>query len=102
MTIENQLFEAVYYGTDLEFKYGADYYFINSGKVKDCNVNKHSIIVFKSKKSFYEGENSEESQEIYSSTKENYNDNVNDFFKAKIFDGKSLYEIVDFIKEINY
>ena len=102
MTIVNQLFEAVYYGTDLEFKYGANYYFINSGRVNDGNTDKHSITVFKSKESFYEGENVEESIEIYSSTKENYNDNTNELFEAKIFDGKTFYEIVDSITEISY
>ena len=46
MTIVNQLFEAVYYGTDLEFKYGDNYYFINSGRVNNGNKDQHSITVF--------------------------------------------------------
>lgn len=33
MSIQNQLFDAVYYGTDLEFQYNGNYYFINSGKM---------------------------------------------------------------------
>lgn len=97
-----KLFEAVYYGTDLEFKYGSNYFFISSGRLNDSNVDKHSITVFKSKESFYEGKNAEESIVIYSSTNENYNDNVNDLFEAKIFGGKTFCEIVDFITEISY
>ena len=57
MTIVNQLFEAVYYGTDLEFKYGDNYYFINSGRVNNGNKDQHSITVFKSKESFYVSSN---------------------------------------------
>lgn len=102
MTIINQLFEAVYYGSDLEFNYNDSYYFINSGKVNDNNIDKHSIVVYKSKKSIYKGEGNGDCVEIYSSLEENYNDDTNNFFNARIFGGKSLYEIVNFITEINY
>ena len=102
MSIVNQLFEAIYYGTDLEFKYGAYYYFINSGRTKEGNIDKHSITVFKSKGSIYEGENDAECIEIYSAIEDNANDNTNNLFETKIFDGKTFYEIADLIIEINY
>lgn len=102
MSVQNQLFEAVYYGVDLEFKYCGNYYFINSGKIRKDNINAHSITVYKSKKSFYEGENNDSCMEIYSSCKKNANDNTNDLFEAKIFDGKSLFEIIDCISDISY
>lgn len=34
--------------------------------------------------------------------KKNANDNTNDLFEAKIFEGKSLYEIIDCINDISY
>ena len=80
MTILNQLFEAIYYGTDLEFKYGVNYYFINSGRVNDGNTDKHSVTVFKSKESFYEGENEAECTEVYSTVEDNANDNTNNLY----------------------
>ena len=52
MSVQNQLFEAVYYGADLEFKYSGNYYFINSGKIIQDNSNAHSITVYKSKNLF--------------------------------------------------
>ncbi len=100
--IINQLFEAVYYGTDLEFKYNNFFYYINSGKSHNENGAKHLITVFKSKGSIYEGENAAECVEIYSSVDEKANVNTDSLFKSKIFDGKSLYEIVDSITDINY
>lgn len=102
MTIINQLFEAIYYGTDLEFKYGSNYYFINTGKISEGNIDKHSITVFKSKGSIYEDENDAECIEIYSAIEDNANDNTNNLFNAKIFEGKTFYEIVDYITEISY
>lgn len=102
MNTLNQLFETVYYGADLEFKYNDNYYFINSGKIVIDNIDKHSVTVFKSKDSIYEGEGETECIEIYSSVEATATNNTNNLFEAKIFDGKSLYEIVDFITEINY
>ncbi len=102
MSILNQLFDAVYYGADLEFKYNDNYYYINSGRIEMNNVDKHAVTVFKSKDSIYEGENEAECIEIYSAVEENANDNTNNLFDAIIFDGKSFYEIIDFITEINY
>lgn len=102
MSIFNQLFETVYYGTDLEFKYNGNYYFINSGKIIQDNVSMHSITVYKSKNSFYEGDNNENCIEIYSSCLKNPNENTNYLFEMKIFDGKSLCEIIDFITDISF
>lgn len=102
MSIINQLFEAVYYGADLEFQYDGNYYFVNSGKITENNIDRHSISVLKSKASFYEGENFDECITIYSSTKENITENTNKLFEAKIFDGKSFYDIADSITEISY
>lgn len=102
MNIINQLYEAIYYGTDLEFKYNDNYYFVNSGKITENNIDKHSISVLKSKASFYEEENCDECITIYSSTQENVTDNTTNFFEAKIFDDKSFYDIVDSITEISY
>lgn len=102
MTVQNQLFEAVYYGTDLEFKFCENFYFINSGKIIQDNMSMHSITVYKSKKSFYEGENNDGCVMIYSSCQKNANDNTNTLFETKIFEGKSLYEIIDFISDVSY
>lgn len=102
MSILNQLFEAVYYGADLEFKYNDNYYFINSGKIQSCNMDKHLIIAFESKNSMYEGDNESECLEIYSSIDDCATNNTNNLFEAKIFNGKTFYEIVNFITEINY
>ncbi len=102
MNIINQLYEAIYYGTDLEFKYNDNYYFVNSGKITENDIDKHSISVLKSKASFYEGEHCDEYTTIYSSTQENITENTNNLFEAIIFDGKSFYDIADSITEINY
>lgn len=102
MSVQNLLFEAVYYGTDLEFKYNGNFYFINSGKTNKNNMNSHSITVFKSKESFYEGTNNSDCTEIYATCQKDANESTNTMFEAKIFDGKSLYEIIDDIKDINY
>ncbi len=102
MSMLNQLFEAVYYGVDLEFKYNDNYYFVNSGSVSCDNVSKHSIVVSRSKNSFYEGDNNDDCEEIYSSTQSDANENTNKLFEAKIFDGKPFYAIVDSITNISY
>lgn len=102
MSILDQLFDAVYYGADLEFKYGVNYFFISSGTVNDNNVEKHSISVIMTQKSFYGSQSIGKCMEIYSSTEVNSNENTHNFFEAKIFKGNSLYEIIDFITDINY
>lgn len=102
MSIQDQLFDAVYYGTDLEFKYNGNYYFINSGKTIQDTVNMHSITVFQSRESFYEGSNDSHCKIIYSACQKNANENTYDLFETKIFDGKSLYEIINDISNINY
>lgn len=98
----NQLYEAIYYGTDLEFMYNGNYYFVNSGKITENNIDKHSISVLKPKTSFYESENGEECVEIYSSTRESATENTSEFLETKIFDGKSFYDIADSLTEISY
>lgn len=102
MSIQNQLFDAVYYGADLEFKYNGNYYFINSGKTIQDTVNMHSITVFQSKESFYEGSNGSHCEKIYSACQKNANENAHNLFEAKIFAGKSLCEIINDISDINY
>lgn len=102
MSMLNQLFEVVYYGADLEFRYNDNYYFVNSGAVNCDNACKHSIVVSRSKNSFYEGDNNDDCEEIYFSTQSDANENTNKLFEAKIFDGKSFYEIVDFVTDISY
>lgn len=102
MSILNRLFEAVYYGADLEFTYNGNYYLINSGKIIQNNTEEHLINVFKSNESFYEGENCSACEEIYSACKKEANNNTNIFFETKLFDGKSLYEIINDIADINY
>ncbi len=102
MEIIDSLFEAVYYGTDLEFKYNGFYYFINSGVEKNNGKEIHSIDVYKSDYSFYGGVVKGESHEIFNSKNEDLNINTKMLFEKKIFDGKTLYEIVKDITEINY
>lgn len=102
MTMTNQLFQAIYYGTDLEFRYDGSYYFINSGRHRDGNIEKHKIIVYKSKGSFYEDENDDECVEIYSAIDVSADVNTDNLFETKLFDGKTFYEIADNITNINY
>ena len=102
MNMVNQLYDAVYYGSDLEFKYNDVYYFINSGMKSVNGADTHIINVSESTFSFYEGEPIGSSHEIYSSANINPTVNTNKFFNEKIFDGQSLYEIINDIKEVNY
>ena len=102
MNIQNQLFDAVYYGCDLEFRYQGNYYFINSGVTMQDTMKVHAISVYRSKESFYEGDNNSLSEEIYSACQKNANENTRTLFEAKIFDGKALFEIIHEISDINY
>lgn len=102
MSIQNQLFDAVYYGTDLEFQYNGNYYFINSGKMVQGTTGVHSITVFRSKKSFYERNNNPQCEKIYSACQKDADENARSLFEEKIFDGKSLFEIINDISDISY
>lgn len=102
MEIINQLFDAVCYGADLEFKYNGFYYFVNSGNAVHNNENVHMVSVSKSKCSFYEAGDQGELSDIYNSLNANAVTDTKTFFDSKIFEGKSLYEIVNDITEINY
>ncbi len=102
MEIINQLFEAVYYGADLEFKYNGYYYFVNSGKTTKDGNGVHQINVSKSEYSFYNGTADGKSVEIFNICNIDSHKNTEDFFNAKIFEGKTLYEAIDNVTEINY
>lgn len=102
MSIQDELFEAVYYGCDLEFRYQGNYYFINSGVGMHDDVKMHSITVYRSKESFYEGEGHSPYEEIYFACQKDLNENTRTLFEAKIFDGKALFEITHEISDISY
>ncbi len=102
MSIQNELFDAVYYGCDLEFRYQGNYYFINSGVTIQDTVEVHGISVYRSKESFYEGDGHSPCEEIYSSCQKDANENTHTLFEVKIFDGNALSEIIPEISDISY
>lgn len=92
-------YDAIYFGSDFEFKYKNYFYFINSGV---NNKKLHNITVSKSLTSFYHGEEVKDVKMIYEKNNINMNKNVEEFFNAKIFENKSFNEIYNEITDINY
>lgn len=99
MNLINKLYEAVYYGADLEFKYKNKYYFINSGTKED---GVHIITVMCSVESFYGDNIGVECDEIYNAENRSATENTNQLFNSKLFEEHNLYEIEADITEINY
>ncbi len=62
--------------------------------VKVRNEERHTITVTKSTSSFHEGENDGNVLEIYNSYNVDSSNNTDKFFNAKIFEGKSITEII--------
>ncbi len=84
----NELYNALFYGADIDFKYGSMYYHINAGAE---NNGKHGITVFKFDKhpdetpSFYD--------EIYNVSHSDTAECVEKFLNAKLFENCSIYDI---------
>lgn len=90
MEIINQLFDAVYYGADLEFKYNGYYYFVNSGKTTKDGNSVHQINVSKSGYSFYNGTADGNSVEIFNICNIDSHKNTEDFLTQR-FSKEKLY-----------
>ena len=91
------LYDAIFNGVDLEFKYNNKFYFINSGSIDD----KHAITVYQSNESFYCGK-SVKLAIIYEKINSDANANVLELCNEKLFNGKTLYQIYETITDINY
>ena len=104
MSLAKDLFEAVYYGTDMEFCYNGLYYSINSGsEARDGKVC-HEITLHKSSYPYIYGihGNDDFSEVIYEAKNPDKSENTQMFFDAPLFDGKSLWDIVDELGDIEY
>jgi len=82
-----ELYDGLYYGADIDVYYNLSYFHINAGAYK----NGYGITVYKYNK--HPDEISDCYTEIYDYNTSNATENVEKFLQAKIFDGKSLYEI---------
>lgn len=92
------LYDAIFNGADLEFKYNDKFYFINSGGVDD----KYAITVYQSNESFYCGKSVKSAKIIFEKINSDANANVLELFDEKLFNGKTLYQICESITDINY
>ncbi len=84
----DEFYNALYYGADIDFKFGSFFYHINAGVEEN---GKYGITAYKFDKhpdeipTFYD--------EIYNSFNINKTECVDSFLSAKLFDGKSIYDI---------
>lgn len=84
----SEFYNALFYGTDIDFKYSSFYYHINAGTEND---GKHGITVFKFDKhpdetpTFYD--------EIYNVSHSDTAECIDFFLSAKLFENRSIYEI---------
>ena len=92
------LYDAIFNGADLEFKYNDKFYFINSGDID----GKYAITVYQSNESFYCGESVKSAKIIFEKINSDANANVLELFNEKLFNGKTLYQICESITDINY
>ncbi len=84
----NEFYNALFYGADIDFKYGSMYYHINAGVEHN---GKHGITVFKFDK--HPDETPSIYDEIYNVSHGDTAECVETFLNAKLFECRSIYEI---------
>ena len=94
-----ELYDKIFYGCDIEFKYNKFVYLISSG----INENgKYFIMLSKyeysSEETIVKNKQDGISEQLYDELFDNQNDMTESFLSAKLFTGKSLNEIINNIE----
>jgi hypothetical protein len=82
-----EFYDCLYYGADIDLLYNLSFFHISAGSIGE----KHGITVYKYDKN--PDQISNFCTEIYDAVTSKVSESVENFLQAKIFDGKSIYDI---------
>ncbi len=86
-----ELYDKLYYGADIDFRFEDLYYHINAGTFPE--TGKHGISMYKTDKSPDSYEEPTFYNEICEYSADSKSENIEKFLNAPLFDGKSFYNI---------